>query len=402
MRNVFKASLAAIFGVSLLISGCKSATSQESQQTEIQPLNTECLVCQDLEKLNKLASKSNNDDVFVKGVKNYIAEVGSDKQYAQPTPIIFSIHGVCENEDVKQISVLQNNYIAEFKKISEIIQSCTDVCNIKFNEAEYCAMGSMLNFNEQDWPEMSDAFGMAALLLANADSYQTTTAAEINLMFEGVLTHAQTSLTSSFAGLFGTPMPENPSVDLKLAIRELYELGIGLQALHWAGLSNDNGQKLGGHLISLSREIAAIESDIYMATTRAKLLEPNDRLSLAKRTITATAQLSLVKQSLSKSADISQQPTGPNTQANANNPLATNSLERQYAGTCFTFLSIETSVMPEYSKVVLAELEACSSFSACPVVNIKDEDFSTRIERVTSIYAKDEKPMLSVRNAICK
>jgi len=402
MHNIYKVSLVGVFGVSLLMSGCQPAISQEDLQTEIRPLSTECLVCQDLVTLDLLASKSNNDDGFVEGVKGYITEVGTDKQYFQLTHITFSIHGFCENEDVKQIFGLQDNYIAEFEKIAENIQSCSEACNIKLNEAEYCSMGNMLSYNVRDWLAMSDAFQSAAFLLQDADLNQRTTATEINLVLEGAITAAQNSLTSSFAGLFGAPMPENPSVDLKLAIRELHELGIGLQALHWAGLSSDNGQKLGGHLIWLSKEIVAIENDTFTATTRARLLEPNDRLDLAQRTITATARLSLVRQSIFKSAEMSQQPTGPNTQANANNPLATNSIELQAAADCFTRLSVETSVMPEFSKIISAELQACRSLSSCPVVNIKDKDFSTRIGRVTSIYAKDEKLMLSVRNAICK
>jgi len=402
MRNTFKVTLVSVLGISVLMSGCKPATSQESQQTEIQPENTGCLVCKDLEKLDALASKSNSDDEFIDGVKEYIGEVRTDKQYAGPTPIVFSVHGFCENEDVQQLFGLQDNYIAEFETIAENIQSCTEVCNIKLNEAEYCTVGNMLSYNKQDWSEMSAAFQSAAFLLQDADLNQRTTATEVNLVLEGILTAAQNSLTSSFAGLFGAPMSENPSVELELVIRELHELGIGLQALYWAGLSNGNGQKLGGNLIWLSKEIAAIETDTYTATTRAKLLEPNDRLDLAKRTITASALLSLVKQSLSESADMSLQPTGPNTQANANNPLATNSIELQAAGDCFVRLSVETSVMPEFSKIVLAELEACRSFSACPVMTIKGKDFSTKIKRVSSIYAKDEKLMLSVRNAICK
>jgi len=60
MRNTFKVTLVSVLGISVLMSGCKLATSQESQQTEIQPENTGCLVCKDLEKLDALASKSNS------------------------------------------------------------------------------------------------------------------------------------------------------------------------------------------------------------------------------------------------------------------------------------------------------------------------------------------------------
>ncbi len=402
MRDIFKASLVGVFGVSMLMSGCKPTTFLEYQQAENQPLNTKCPVCQNLENLDEIISKSNSEDEFVASVKEYISATHTDKQYAQLTPIVFSIHGFCENEDVKQIFGLQDDYIAEFEKIAGNIQLCTETCNIKLSEAEYCSVETMLRYNAQDWSGMSEAFQSAAFLLQDADLNQRTTASEINLMLEGVLAAAQNSLTSSFAGLFGTPMSESPNVELELVNRELHEIGTGLQALHWVGLSNDNGQKLGEHLVSIAREIPAIEADTYSATTRAKMLEPHERLSLAKRTVAATALLSLVKQSLSKSADISQQPTAPNTQANANNNLATNSAELQAAVDCFTRLSVETSVMPEFSKIISAELEACRSFSACPTLSIKDKDFSTKIKRVSTIYTKDEKLMLSVRNAVCK
>jgi len=402
MRNIYKVSLVCIFGVSVLISGCKPATSQESQQAEITSLNTECLVCQDLAEMDALASNSSSNGEFIGDIKEYISAASADKQYTQLMPIVFSIHGFCQNEDVKQIFGLQDNYIAEFEKIAKSIQSCTKVCNIKLNEAEYCATRNMLHYKKQDWATMSEAFQSAAFLLQNADLNQRTAAVEVALALEGLLSTAQNSLTSSFTGLFDEQMPENSSLELKLVSRELYELGIGLQALHWAGLSDANGQKIGGYLIDLSSEISAIEADTYTATTRAKLLEPKERLRLAKRVIAARALLSMANHSLLNSADMSQQPTGPNTQANANNHLAANGIALQTAVDCFTRLAVETSIMPEFSNIVLDELESCRSFSACPNLSIADNYFSTKIERASSIYAKDEKLMLSVRNAVCK
>jgi len=392
--------LSAVF----LLSGCEqSATSTDSSINEtFTATNTECQTCPELSNIAESLSSSELAPSFVTSIQDYLLRAQTNASSQVILPIEFHIRGFCTNPETLDIARIEESYISEFEGIASALQPCADNCKISINEAEYCALDTLLQGQSKEWPQMSEAFQNATILLQGAGQWQRSISSQSNVFLSGAISAASFGLNARFSDLTRNNSITEAKTEFSLATQELYELGSALQALAWAGLGNEEVKLIGDRLVKLSQEVEVIDAEIQLALTRAQVLEPLQRSQLAKRVIDALIELSFIERSLLTSAEAIT-PSVPNTSANANINLGPNITDLQAAIDCFTRLSLNTAIVPEFAIVVRDELQSCRSFSNCPISKSMDTPpLSNVIERMLKNQTKAEKLMLSIRKATCR
>ncbi len=392
-----KFTLTFVASAVIWLGGCEPVTDKASNSKT----DVGAIVCEDCSSLNRFTQILDSSDLessWIEEVKTYISKSRMPEASMPPE---FSIREFCDDPASQEFNQLQESYIAQFEQIAAARQSCTADCTININSAEYCAFNALLTRQDKEWPQISLAFQNADILLQGADQSQRSIMAQVNMTMNGAAMAAQSGLTHNFEILLGNKTAKSDDVELRPAVKELFELGTALQAMYWARLGNEQIRDVGNRLVALSREIETIGAETQLALSRAEVLAPFHRQQLAKRNIDAVLELQAIKNILlaaKNPAPLSQ----PDTSANANNPAAGNSVTMQAAAKCFAKLSLNTAIAHEFGQIIQSELQSCRSFAPCPATpdnNLKD--LSSIIEHNLKSRAKAEKLMLSVRKAIC-
>ncbi len=386
-----------------LLTGCEPSKPDINSAPNAKASDvSSCLICDDLESLKTAISSPAGESELKDHLKTYTSNLETNFDYAKPLKVNFNIHDFCNAQNVQDILSLPDIYIPKYDAAVGKIQACPSDCNIKINEAEYCEFGNMMTFQTQAFPVLSDAFQNASILLGTSDQSNQSVTYQLDILLSGAVGDAQSSLKENLRSLLGGPVEgENPA--LAVATAELHDTGLALQAFSWAGLVGDNGLAHGNKVVHLSKSIKMIDNDVHLAMTRAKLLEPDERETLAQRVLDAYVELTFIRESISVSAS-SETPSKPKTNANAINSNAENSVALQAAAACFDRLALETSVLPTMAEVVMDEFETCRTFTDCNLttLDMTNSDLKNVIDRVVSNVDKDQKLMFLVSNGICQ
>ncbi len=362
----------------------------------------ECLICEDMKGFAETLHPSGNTPAWRDTLPAFITDLMKKPKYTKAVLLKFDIHDVCRAPNITNLLMLPGAYIQHYEILMTGTQACAQSCNISINTAEYCALNTALSFQISAWPRLSDAFADTAILLDMAGQSDQPVIAQFNVLLDGAAREALRYLEQAMKNLEENTPPVSNDPGFTLAKKELFEAGNILQVLHWTGMAGMTAKAHGKELISLSQALSVLNADLDLALNRAKVLEPKDRRTLAKRIIVLAADIAVIRQSVVRSVQTLRQ-RKPNTNANATNPLAENALNLGAAGTCLNSLAIETSLVPEFGKMVKDELNACRSFDGCSnrPLSASAMDLQELVERIEANIAKDEKIALAVSQKIC-
>jgi hypothetical protein len=365
--------------------------------------DADCLICEDLDGLLKTLPSSDGTLAGRDPLSAYVATLVGMPKYANAGVLEFDIHDVCDAQKITNLLRAPKAYIQQYETLMAGTQACTQACSISINKAEYCALNTALSFQISAWPRLSEAFADTAILLDMAGEADRPAITQFSVLLNGAAREAQSYLGQAMQNLVDNTPLASDDPGLVLARKELLEAGNILQVLHWTGMAGPTAKSHGKELTRLSRALSPLNADLEMALSRAQVLEPKDRQALAKRIIVLAADIAVIRQSVEHSVRALRQ-SEPDTNANATNRLAENALALGTAGTCLNTLAIETSLIPEFGKVVQDELNACRSFDGCSNRSsfAKPMDLQALIERIEANVGKDEKITMAVSRKICK
>ncbi len=365
--------------------------------------DAECLICEDVKGISKVLDTSDDPLVWRDPLLAYYATLKAKPEYAEVALLTFNIHNVCETPKITNLRAAPKAYFTQYETLMAGLQACEQTCNIRINTAEYCALNTALSFQISTWPTMSTAFADAAILLDMAGQADRPVIIQFGILLDGAAHEAQGYLRQAMKNLMNNTLPAADDPGLTLAIEELVEAGNVLQVLHWTGMAGSQAGTFGKDLVRLSRALSDLNADLELALERAQVLAPGDRLALAKRIMVLAADIAFIHQSVVHSGRLQRQ-NRPDTNANTTNPLAENALTLGKVGACLNKLAIETSMVPEFGKVVQDEMNACRSFSRCTDLSTFAEsmDLQELIDRVSANVGKDDKIVMAVSRKICK
>ena len=365
-------------------------------------VSDECLICEDMKGLLKPLHQSDGTPAWQDSLLAFTAVLMKRPKYTNMVLLKFDIHDVCNAPKMVSLFATPKAYINQYETLMAGTQACTQACSISINKAEYCALYTALSFQVNAWPGLSEAFADASILLDMAGQADRPAITQLSILLDGAAREAQSYLGRAMQNLMDNTPPVLDDPGFSLARKELFEAGNVLQVLHWTGMAGLSARRHGKELTRLSSALFDLNADLEIALSRAQVLAPKDRRSLARHIIVLSADIAAIRQLVVRSVRALRQ-SEPDTNANATNPLAENALSLRAAGTCLNTLVIETSLVPEFGKVVKDELNTCRSFDGCSNRSsfTNPLDLQKLIERTQANVGKDEKIAMAVSRKIC-
>ncbi len=316
-------------------------------------------------------------------------------------PISLEIKNFCDSPAVTSIARYHDDYVAELEAVAAQLPACSDNCQIALNEAEYCTLKDMLGVQTRVWPAAADAFADASILLSLAKKANRSVPEYLHRQLTPAAQTVQDHLALQMAWLAGETPPEFSDAELAISLKEIRETGRALQALAWADLADDNALRHGNTLVQAENEISVLKEDIHLAMTRARVLDISEMEKLGQRLIDASGALASVTYSLEIFQD-QRRPEDLHIEGNANDYGVENPAVIQQAIDCFNRLSIDISILPEFSRIVEEELAACRPVDTCPSETAALSD--ARLDSLASVLEnedKDKKLFYTLRKSIC-
>ncbi len=296
-----------------------------------------------------------------------------------------------------------SGYMAQYEVLAGAVQTCTDSCTISQNPAEYCASGQALKQQNEGLEGLGIAFSDTAIFLDVATQDHHSTSDALSALLDGAAAEAQDVLQADLDHLIATTLPPERDPRVATATTEFVQTANVLYSLAWADLADGKASELAEHLMGLSDDLQSLDDAVYMALSRAKIMQPLEQKQLGKQLIELSAQIEYARRSVhTSSAETGS--SGPNTNATAIDPATENVAARQSVASCFRKLSLDTAIAAEFSRIARNELNQCRSFATCRAGTSSKAETAPGIltERLVTNRDKADKLSLATQKAICR